>query len=84
MMCETRWVERHTNISDLIELYPQIMETLSVLADSSSDNNTLTDAQGLKKYMSSHTFVAALVISDHLLGFTKQLSINLQGVWKCL
>lgn len=66
-------------MTDLLEMYPQVIETLSILASPSSDTKTLTEAQGLLHYFQTTPFVVALVISEHMLGFTKQLSVTLQG-----
>ena len=66
-------------MSDLLEMYPYILDCLDELSRSVSDSNTLAEAQGLQHYLSSHQFVVALMISEHILGYTKQLSINLQG-----
>ena len=79
-MCETRWVERHTNMTDLLEMYQPILATLETLSTSTtSDNKTVSEAVGLRTFLMSDVCIAGLVISEHMLGYTKQLSIKLQG-----
>lgn len=81
-MCETRWVERHTNMEDFVKmLIPIIMtlESISSNIDRIWDTKSITEAQGLLSNIQSSGFIAAFSTHYHLMGYTKQLSINLQG-----
>ena len=43
------------------------------------DGNTISEAQGLLHKISSPGFIAAFKVNHHMFGYTKQLSILLQG-----
>lgn len=81
LLCETRWVERHTTMNEIKLLHPYILSTLESMVSSSSeyDTKTITEASGLLRYLQSAPFIAAFVISEHMLGYTKTLSKRLQG-----
>lgn len=81
-MCETRWVERHTNMEDFIKMLNPIIMTLESIScnfDQIWDIKSITDAQGLLNNIQSSGFIAAFSSHYHLMGYTKQLSVNLQG-----
>ena len=79
LLCETRWVERHTVMNDLLELYPYIMETLEVLQSAEHDSKTVTEASGLLTYLQSSRFLVSFMISTTMLSYTKTISQLLQG-----
>lgn len=81
LFSETRWVERHSTMAELKILYPHILRSLESMTVSTSDwdAKTATDAGGLLKYLKSSSFVAAFIITEHMLGYTYQLSKKLQG-----
>lgn len=79
LLCTTRWVERHTTITELRQLYPYILKALEVMCGSGFDGKTATEASGLLTVLTSHGFIAAFTISERMLGYTKILSQQLQG-----
>ena len=79
LLSTTRWVERHTALSDILAMYPYIKAALTRLSEPDHDTKTITEATGLLSCMSKPQFIVAFVISEHMLGYTKQLSIKLQG-----
>lgn len=64
-------------MTEIKELYPYIITSLSSMA--SWDTKTATEAAGFVRYMESSAFVAAFVIAENILGYTKALSLRLQG-----
>lgn len=84
MMSETRWVERHTVMADIKELYPYIVQTLTEISSPDSRYNvkTVRDGAGLLATFTSHSMIAALVIADKMMGYTRTLSQRLQGSTK--
>lgn len=67
-------------MSEIKSMYQYILSTLTrITAESEWDTKTATEASGFLHYMQSQQFVVAFVIAEYLLGFTLQLSINLQG-----
>lgn len=80
-MCETRWVERHTNMIDFYKMYPAIIHTLEFIAagGTSWDSTSKCDAQGLLSAITSPNFIVAFCTANQIMGHTKQLSILLQG-----
>lgn len=82
MLSDTRWVERHTNMSELLLIHPYVVKAISVMTGSTWDTKTIAEAQGLNTYLTQLSFIVPFVISEHMLGYTKQLSIKLQG-WCC-
>ncbi|XP_035989381.1 zinc finger MYM-type protein 1-like isoform X2 [Fundulus heteroclitus] len=82
LMCETRWVERHTSLEDIHSLYEALLHCLNVIsenADSVWDAKAVVEATGLFKAVTSANFIAALQCNRYFFGFTKSLSILLQG-----
>lgn len=66
-------------MSELKQIYPYILKALKVMSGTGFDQNTMTEASGLWHVMSSHGFIAAFIIAEKMLGFTKILSQQLQG-----
>ena len=61
-------------------MYKPIGEALEKLSDSSQDTKTITEARGFQSYFSKPEAIAALIISEEMLKYTKQLSVKLQGM----
>lgn len=80
LFSETRWVERHSTMKEIKELYPYILQSLDSMSGSLWDSKTVTEASGLSKYLRSSVFVACFIIAEHLLGYTYKLSKSLQGI----
>ena len=83
VLCETRWVERHTSLEDFNIMYPALLECFQGIADKSVDRDwdskTVTEASGILSQITSVKFIAAFQCAIFLFGFTKALSILLQG-----
>ena len=81
-MCRTRWVERHEAFEVFLDLF---MATLSCLEEMALgrpaewNRETRSDAHSLFLAVSQFSFVVALVLTQKVLGYTKGLSIKLQG-----
>lgn len=77
---ETRWVERHTNLTELLTIYDYVLESLETMSGSDYDTDTSVEARGLRMYLTKSETICSLVIAEYMLGFTKMLSIKLQGM----
>lgn len=77
---KTRWVERHTNLVEFKLLYSPILDTLETIATTDGwDSKAKAEGQGNISAITSSSFIAAFSAHHHLMGYTKQLSISLQG-----
>lgn len=74
-------MERHTTMFELKALYPCILTALEELSGPGHNPKTVRDARSLHICMKSAKFIACLIISEYMLGFTKQLSVSLQGLF---
>ena len=80
VLCETRWVERHTSFTDFQQLYEPLLHSLETIHRVNGwDTKSVTDASGLLNQITSSNFIAAFQTCRYLFGFTKGLSILLQG-----
>ena len=86
MLCETRWVERHTALTDFRELYPAVVHCLQVISGQAQaatevtyDAKSVTEANGLLHAITSDSFIVSFACNIFLFGFTKCLSVLLQG-----
>ena len=81
LQCETRWVERHTTLDDFIVLYEPLLDCLgSINATSGSwSSKCVTEASWLLVSLLSSSFIIACTCASYLFGFTKSLSMMLQG-----
>jgi len=80
--CATRWVEKHRVMEDLHWMYEPIVSTLQdVVKDGARtwESKVLAEAYGLLKVVCSSDFLAAFETVRYIFGFTKQLSLLLQG-----
>jgi hypothetical protein len=81
VFCATRWVEKHSVLQDLVEMYVPIVETLEAIGANESgwDVKSSSDAFGLMKRLTDSTFIIALQTAIHFFRYTKGLSTKLQG-----
>ncbi|XP_062508479.1 52 kDa repressor of the inhibitor of the protein kinase-like [Corticium candelabrum] len=88
LLCETRWVERHTALKDFRDMYFALVHCLQVIsgqiiatptAASKYDAKSVTEANGLLRLITSDSFIVALHCCTYLFGYTKCLSVLLQG-----
>ena len=81
-LCETRWVERHTAFEDLEGLYQFIvpfLDKVSTNEDRNWDPKSVNEGSGLLKQLTTAKFFVAFQVCRYLFGFTKALSLQLQG-----
>ena len=88
LLCETRWVERHTALKDFRDMYFALVHCLQVIsgqiiatptAASKYDAKSVTEANGLLHSITSGSFIVALHCCTYLFGYTKCLCVLLQG-----
>ena len=82
LMCETRWVERHTVLAEFSEMYEPIVNCFETISRNSScqwNAKSVTEANGLLKAISSDRFIAAFQTNLYFFGYTKPLSCLPQG-----
>ena len=74
-MCQTRWIEQHTCNTALC----MCLDDITGNSDGKWDGKAVTEAQGLRHSISTPGFISAFKVNLHVFGFTKPLSILLQG-----
>ena len=88
LLCKTCWVERHTALKDFRDMYFALVHCLQVIsgqiiatptAASKYDAKSVTEANGLLRSITSYSFIVALHCCTYLFGYTKCLSVLLQG-----
>ena len=80
MLCKTRWVERHDAYNTFTELYTPLVNTLTYIAEHSSEftSDTVKKASSFLDGITEFQFIATLVIAKHILSTTQILSKSLQ------
>ena len=79
-MCETRWVEKHNCLGDFLELHEPLTECLeAITTESGWDAKARVEAGGLLSQITSSSFLCAFQSAVYIFGFTKTLSVLLQG-----
>ena len=81
-MCRTRWVERHKAFELFSGLFMPIISCLEAISQSTSlewNRDSRSDAQFFLLALSQFPFIVGLHITQAVLGYTKGLSIKLQG-----
>ena len=79
-VCKTRWVERHEALEVFLYLFQPLVCCFEELKDSTGWNReTRNDAQSFFLSLSRFPFIFSLVVTKEVLGYTKALSIKLQG-----
>ena len=80
VFCETRWIERHVVLEEVQILYEPLLQTLETITlHKGWERKSVDVANGLLKNIADSTFLVALNVCSYTLGFTKQLSVMLQG-----
>ena len=81
-MCETRWIESHSTMEDFDDLYPALCNCLDDIACNIGgiwDCKAVTEANGIFHSIAKPCFIAAFKVNHYIFGFTKPLSVLLQG-----
>ena len=79
-VCKTRWVERHEAFEVFLDLFQPLVCCFEELKDSTESNHeTRNLAQSFFLSLSRFPFIFSLVVTKEILGYTKALSIKLQG-----
>lgn len=79
LLSTAQWVDRHTVLTDILAMNPDIKADISCLSVHKRDTKTITEARSFRLCMGKREFIVAFVIYEHMLGYSKQLSITLQG-----
>ena len=82
LMCETRWVERHTMLAEFAEKYEPTVVCLEAIGsnlDGDWNSKSMTEANGLLRSICSDQFIAAFQTNLYFSGYTKALCCLLQG-----
>ncbi|XP_072172497.1 52 kDa repressor of the inhibitor of the protein kinase-like [Diadema setosum] len=82
LLCETRWVERHTALEDFLTLYEPLIDCLDKIRtriDETWSPKAVTEANGILTSISTPSFIVAYVCASYLFRYTKSLSKMLQG-----
>lgn len=79
-VCKTRWVERPEAFEVFLDLYQPLVFSLEDIKDSTTWNQeTRKDAGSFFLALCRFPFICSLVVTKEVLGFTKALSVKLQG-----
>ena len=79
-ICKTRWVERNEAFEVFVDLFQPLVYCLENIKDSSEWNqDSRVDAQSFFLYLTRFPFIFALMVTKEVLGYTKALSVKLQG-----
>ncbi|CAC5375766.1 unnamed protein product [Mytilus coruscus] len=77
-LCETRWTARVDTLSSLIAKYKSITQSLQDILDESSASNARIKASAHLRMLQSSPLIVALVVTQHILSFTRPLTQVLQ------
>ena len=79
-VCKTRWVERHEAFETFLDFFQPLVHCLEEIRDSTGWNQeSRKDAQSHLLCLTRFSFIFSLVVTKEVLGFSKALSIKLQG-----
>lgn len=79
-MCRTRWVERHEAFEVFSDLYLPIVCCFEAISRSTEWNrDSRSDAQSFLLALSQFQFLVTLQATQSVLGYTRGLSVKLQG-----
>ncbi|CAB3989752.1 zinc finger MYM-type 1-like [Paramuricea clavata] len=76
----TRWVAREESICAVWSSYTVVLEVLEVLTDSKYDTKTRVKAGALQDKMKSFNFLVMLMFMKNVMGKTKCLTTEVQGI----
>ena len=84
LLCDTRWIERHTSIFDFCTLFGVIIYCLEIITQNDDesrkwDRKSITEAGGLLHIICSSSFLVALNFAQFLFGFTSNVAKFLQS-----
>ena len=82
LMCETRWIEKHTALEDFDDMYSIKCDCLDRIGTNDQqrwDSKSITDARRLVTSISGSRFIYAFQSALYCFGYTKALSVLLQG-----
>ena len=84
LLCDRRWVERHTSIFDFCTLFGVIIYCLEIITQNDDesrkwDRKSITEADGLLHIMGRSSFLVALNSTQFLFGFTSNIAKSLQS-----
>ena len=79
-VCKTRWAERHEAFEIFLNFFQPLVHCLEEIRDSPGWNQeSKRDAQSQLLALTRFSFIFSLVVTKEVLGFSKVLSIKLQG-----
>jgi hypothetical protein len=81
-LCEATWIERHTALTDFLELYEPLLDCLATVGNAVEKkwaSKTKTEANGLLYQIQCSEFIVAFHTSVYVFGYTKIPSQSLQG-----
>ncbi|XP_021342406.1 52 kDa repressor of the inhibitor of the protein kinase-like [Mizuhopecten yessoensis] len=81
VLCETRWVERHTSLGEFEEIFVALSDCLQHIGDNASgkwDPKGMLEAKGLLAAVSSPSFLVSFCSTKYVFGYTKALGPLLQ------
>ncbi len=79
-VCKTRWVERHEAFEVFLDFFQPLVHCLEEIRDSRDWNQeSRKDAQSYLLALARFPFIISLIVTKEVLGYTKALSIKLQG-----
>ena len=80
MLCKTRWMERHDAYNTFTGLYTPLVNTLTYIAEHSSEftSDTVKKASSFLDGITEFQFIATLIIAKRILSTTQILSKSLQ------
>ena len=79
-LCKTRWVERHEAFEVFTDLFISLVCSLEEMKDSMEFNHeSHADAKSFFLSLCHFPFIATLTAVTEVLGYTKALSVKLQG-----
>ena len=85
LLCDTRWMERHSSIFDFCNLFGVIIYCLEIITQKNDDGSrkwdrkSITEADGLLHIICSSSFLVALNCAQFLFGFTSNVAKLLQS-----
>ena len=79
-VCQTRWISRIERSPRLLEMYPAVLDALSIMRDNESNEwkNSTSDAYGFISILCDFDFIITLVILNSCLGYTHTATAQLQ------
>lgn len=83
-LCRTRWVERHDAYDIFIDLFLPIVSCLEEIVNAPPSNwnqETRSEAQSFLLALSQFSFLVTLVVAHKIVGYTRGLSVKLQGCY---